>query len=385
MQHDAAALSAALADLEQRQLRRTRRIGVAPGLINFCSNDYLGLSNHPEVTRAFVNAAGTHGVGSGASHLVTGHGPEHEALEDELAHFTGRQKALVFSTGYMANMGVIGALADQSAGIASDKLNHASLIDGCRLSGAEVRRYRHADSAHAAEMISALDADTRLVVTDGVFSMDGDIAPLPELATAARAARAWLMVDDAHGLGVLGASGRGSCEHFGLGADDVPILIGTLGKAFGTFGAFVAGRAELIDFLLQKSRTYIYTTALPPAVAAATRAALRVSDREPWRREKVRALAQRLRRVLAERGVETVTATDHTATSIVPVIIGEAGRALAVSRHLEEAGFLVMAIRPPTVPQGTARLRVTLSAAHEEAQVDALAAAIEAGLARGAA
>jgi 8-amino-7-oxononanoate synthase len=320
-------------------------------------------------------------VGSGASHLVTGHGPEHEALEEELAHFTGREKALVFSTGYMANMGVIGALADQSAGIVSDKLNHASLIDGCRLSGAEVRRYRHADSVHAAEMLAALEAETRLVVTDGVFSMDGDLAPLPELARAARTARAWLMVDDAHGLGVLGASGRGSCEHFGLGADDVPVLIGTLGKAFGTFGAFVAGRTELIDFLLQKSRTYIYTTALPPAVAAATRAALRVSDRECWRREKVRALAQRLRRALAGRGVQTGGA-DHTATSIVPVIVGEAGRALAVSRHLEDSGLLVMAIRPPTVPQGTARLRVTLSAAHEEAQVDALAAAIETGLAQ---
>ena len=338
MQHDAAALSAALADLEQRQLRRTRRIGVAPGLLNFCSNDYLGLSNHPEVTRAFVEAAGTHGVGSGASHLVTGHGPEHEALEEELARFTGRQKALVFSTGYMANMGVIGALADQNAGIVSDKLNHASLIDGCRLSGAEVRRYRHADSAHAAEMLLALDAETRLVVTDGVFSMDGDLAPLTELACSARAARAWLMVDDAHGLGVLGANGGGTCEHFALGADDVPVLIGTLGKAFGTFGAFVAGRSELIDFLLQKSRTYIYTTALPPAVAAATRAALRVSERESWRREKVRALARRLRGALAARGIQTGAATDHTETSIVPVIVGEAGAALTLSRHLEVKG-----------------------------------------------
>src|SRR5688572_7255613 len=305
MQHDAAALSAALADLEQRQLRRTRRIGVAPGLLNFCSNDYLGLSNHPEVTRAFVDAAGTHGVGSGASHLVTGHGPEHEALEEELAHFTGRQQALVYSTGYMANMGVIGALADQSGGIVSDKLNHASLIDGCRLSGAELRRYRHADGAHAAELLAALDTQTKLLVTDGVFSMDGDFAPLPELARAARSSRAWLIVDDAHGIGVTGATGRGSCEHFALDASDVPVLIGTFGKAFGTFGAFVAGGADLIDYLIQKSRTYIYTTALPAAVAAATRAALRVSERESWRREKVLALARRFQRGLIDRGMAT--------------------------------------------------------------------------------
>jgi len=384
MQRDAAALKAALADLEQRQLKRTRRVGVAPGLINFCSNDYLGLADHPEVTRAFVDAASKYGVGSGASHLVTGHGPEHEALEEELAAFTGREKALVFSTGYMANLGVIGALADQNAAIVSDKLNHASLIDGCRLSGAEVRRYRHADASHASELLKGLDAGTRLVVTDGVFSMDGDLAPLDKLAQAARAAGAWLMVDDAHGLGVVGATGRGSCELFRLGAEDAPVLIGTFGKAFGTFGAFVAGNAELIDYLLQKSRTYIYTTALPPAVAAATRAALRVSERESWRREKVRALAQQLRRALSERGVVTHEAARvHAATTIVPVIVGEAGRALALSKHLEAAGFLVMAIRPPTVPPGTARLRVTLSAAHEEAQVDALAAAIARGMEEG--
>ena len=381
MQLDTAALRAALADLEQRQLRRTRRLGVAPGLVNFCSNDYLGLADHPEVTRAFIDAANKHGVGSGASHLVTGHGPEHEALEEELAAFTGREKALVFSTGYMANMGVIGALADQSAGIVSDKLNHASLIDGCRLSGATVRRYRHGDSGHAAELLKGLETETRLIVTDGVFSMDGDLAPLRDLARASRAANAWLMVDDAHGLGVIGASGRGSCELFGLGAEDVPVLIGTFGKAFGTFGAFVAGSAVLIDYLLQKSRTYVYTTALPPAVAAATRAALRISERESWRREKVRALSQRLRNAL--RGIGPAQAPGHEATSIVPVIVGEAGRALAVSKSLEAEGFLVMAIRPPTVPHGTARLRVTLSAAHEEAQVDALAAAIARGLAPG--
>jgi 8-amino-7-oxononanoate synthase len=370
MQRDPAALKAALADLGQRSLLRRRRVGVPPALANFCGNDYLGLKDHPEVLRAFTEAASRYGVGSGASHLVTGHGPEHEALEVELAAFTGRDRALVFSTGYMANMGVIGALADQNAVLVSDKLNHASLIDGCRLSGADLKRYRHGDFAQAAELLSAATGASRLVITDGVFSMDGDLAPLPQLAAAAREHRAWLMIDDAHGLGVVGRTGRGCCEHFGLGAADVPVLVGTFGKAFGTFGAFVAGDEDLIEFLLQKSRTYIYTTALPPAVAAATRAALRVSERESWRREKVVALARRFRDRAASAGLDVGIAA---ASAIVPVIVGEAAQALAVSRQLETQGFLVAAIRPPTVPAGTARLRVTFTAAQEESQVDALA------------
>ncbi len=378
MQRDAAALRAALDDLEQRSLKRSRRVMPRDGLLNFCSNDYLGLSTHPEVVRAFQDAAGKYGVGSGASHLVTGHGPEHEALEHELAVFTGREKALVYSTGYMANMGVIGALADQTATIVADKFNHASLIDGGRLTRAHSLRYRHGDAGHARELLAALDPsiDTRLLVTDGVFSMDGDLAPLPELAQAARESGAWLIVDDAHGLGVVGATGRGVCEHFGLGADDVPVLVGTFGKSFGTFGAFVAGDADLIEFLIQKSRSYIYTTALPPAVAAATRAALAVSQRESWRREKVRELAERFRR-----GLPDVFPVFRPGTVIVPVIVGEAKRALAISRALEEAGLLVAAIRPPTVPAGTARLRVTFSASHEEREVDALVGAFREALA----
>jgi 8-amino-7-oxononanoate synthase len=369
MQRDPAALKAALDDLERRHLRRRRR-APPPGAINFCSNDYLGLSAHPEVVRAFADAVMKHGVGSGASHLVTGHNREHEILEEAVAAFTGREKALVYSTGYMANMGVIGAIADQKSAIVSDKLNHASLIDGCKLSGARVARYRHADADHAAELLAALEPElkTRLLVTDGVFSMDGDLAPLPDLARAARATNAWLVVDDAHALGVIGATGRGSCEHFGLSEEDVPVLVGTFGKAFGTFGAFVAGSADLIDFLIQKSRTYIYTTALPPAVAAATFAALEVSQRDGWRRERVLAHARRVHGVLGLPG---------TATSpILPVILGSEERALAASRALEERGFLVSAIRPPTVPAGTSRLRVTLSATHNEAQVDALIAAL---------
>jgi 8-amino-7-oxononanoate synthase len=381
MQRDPAALRSALDDLEQRNLRRTRRLMPRADLINFCSNDYLGLANHPEVVRAFVDAANEYGVGSGASHLVTGHGREHESLEEELAAFTGREKALVYSTGYMANMGAISALADQTATIVADKLNHASLIDGCRLTRAHSLRYRHGDSGHAGELLAALDEsiETRLLVTDGVFSMDGDIAPLPELASHARAAGAWLIVDDAHGLGVLGRTGRGTCEHFGLTSDDVPVLVGTFGKAFGTFGAFVAGDADLIEFLLQKSRTYIFTTALPQAVAAATRAALRVSERESWRREKALALGARFTLGLSEIEAAIQVAQPRKplpgttiSTTIIPVILGDAARALAVSKALEERGFLVGAIRPPTVPAGTARLRVTLSAAHEESQVDAL-------------
>lgn len=369
MQRDPAALKDALADLDARHLRRTRRVPPSEA-VNFCSNDYLGLSAHPEVVRAFADAAMKYGVGSGASHLVTGHGREHEALEEELAAFTGRDRALVFSTGYMANMGVIGALADQKACIVADKLNHASLIDGCRVSGAKVHRYRHADVDHATELLAAISpqVNSRLLVTDGVFSMDGDLAPLPELARTCRVAKAWLVVDDAHAMGVIGATGRGTCEHFGLTADDVPVLIGTFGKAFGTLGAFVAGDADLIEYLIQKSRTYIYTTALPPAVAAATRAALQVSQRDAWRRERVLAHARRVHGVLGLPG---------TASSpIIPVILGDEARALAASRALEERGFLVTAIRPPTVPAGSARLRVTLSATHEESQVNALIAAL---------
>jgi 8-amino-7-oxononanoate synthase len=369
VQRDPAALRAALADLEQRHLRRTRRVPPR-GALNFCSNDYLGLSAHPEVVRAFADAVMKYGVGSGASHLVTGHTREHEVLEEALAAFTGREKALVYSTGYMANMGVISALADQKAAVISDKLNHASLIDGGRLSGAKVGRYRHADVDHASELLAHLapEVKSRLLVSDGVFSMDGDLAPLPELARACRVANAWLLVDDAHALGVLGATGRGSCEHFGLGVEDVPILIGTFGKAFGSFGAFVAGDADLIDFLVQKSRTYIYTTALPPAVAAATFAALEVAQRDDWRRERVLAHARRVHGVLGLPGTSV--------SPIVPVILGDEARALAASRELEARGFLVTAIRPPTVPAGTARLRVTLSATHEESQVDSLIAAL---------
>jgi len=283
MKRAAPALEAALSRLAQRQLQRRRTtveafvapdsrvVALAGGreLVDFSSNDYLGLARHPALAAAMSACAARAGAGSGASHLVTGHGAEHEHLEEELAAFTGRERALLFSTGYMANLAVMSALAGRGERVLLDRLCHASLIDGAILAGAVLRRYGHADPQAAARLLGSDGARTALIATDGVFSMDGDLAPLPELARAARAQDAWLVVDDAHGLGVVGASGRGVLEHFGLGAEEVPVLIGTLGKAFGSFGAFVAGGADLIEYLIQTARTYIYTTALPQPVAAA--------------------------------------------------------------------------------------------------------------------
>jgi 8-amino-7-oxononanoate synthase len=324
------------------------------------------------------------GFGAGAAHLVSGHSLEHHALEEELAAFTGRERALLFSSGYMANLGVISALTDRHDLVLADRWNHASLLDAARLSGARLRRYAHVDMAQAAQMLlaqrAAADSDeshksngggtaTTLIVTDGVFSMDGDLAPLPELVALAQRHDCALMVDDAHGLGVIGINGRGTLEQTGVAASAVPILVGTLGKALGTFGAFVAGDADLIDYLIQRARTYIYTTALPPVVAAASRAALRLVEQESWRRERLQSLTQRFRTAAAALGVPLTTST----TPIQPVVVGEAAWALALSEALMNAGFWVAAIRPPTVPAGSARLRVTLSAAHREQDVDALA------------
>jgi 8-amino-7-oxononanoate synthase len=380
----ASTLSAALAELEAAQLLRHRRTvagSVAPGtrrlrltdgreLIDFSSNDYLGLAQHPQLATAMAAAAVAAGAGSGASHLITGHGREHELLEEELAAFTHRERALLFSTGYMANLAVLGALAGRGERLCLDRLCHASLIDGARLSGATLARYAHADAEAAAQLAAADGPPLAAIATDGVFSMDGDVAPLAQLARVARAHDAWLVVDDAHGLGVVGAHGRGVLEEAALGSDEVPVLVGTLGKAFGSFGAFVAGSAALIELLIQKARTYIYTTALPPGVAAATRAALKLADSESWRRERLRMLVARFRERAAAAGVSLAA----SATPIQPVILGDSAAALAAQSSLEAAGFLVVAIRPPTVPQGTARLRVTLSALHSEEEVDRLAA-----------
>ncbi|WP_367027074.1 8-amino-7-oxononanoate synthase [Methylococcus sp. ANG] len=378
--------AAALQAIEARDAYRRRRIVEGPqdvqvavdgrSMVNFCSNDYLGLANHPAVAEAFRRGVDRWGVGSGASHLVCGHSAAHHALEEELAEFTGRPRALLFSTGYMANLGVVSALAGRGDAVFEDRLNHASLLDGGLLSGARFQRYPHADARALEAALAQSRAQTRLVVTDGVFSMDGDLAPLPELARVARNGRAWLMVDDAHGLGVLGAEGRGILEHFGLGETEVPVLVGTLGKALGTFGAFAAGSEDMIDYLIQRARTYVYTTALPPAVAEATRASLRLVREEPERRERLHRNVRRFRAGAASLGFEL----GDLAGPIQPIVIGANADALEASRRLGERGFLVSAIRPPTVPEGTARLRITLSASHTDEQVDGLLEALAAAV-----
>jgi 8-amino-7-oxononanoate synthase len=340
-------------------------------LINFCSNDYLGLRAHPELIRAASEGMRSYGVGAGAAHLVCGHSAEHAALELELAAFLGRERALLFSTGYLANLGVLSALSGRHDVVLADRLNHASLIDGTRLAGAQLHRYAHAD-AHACGRLLDRYPDSRLIVTDGVFSMDGDVAPLTALAALAHARGSWLVVDDAHGIGVLGAHGGGSVADAGLDAAAVPVLIGTLGKALGTFGAFVAGDALLIETLIQRARTYLYTTALPPGIAAATRAALRIVRDEPWRRRHLQALVLRFRDRAAALGLPL----SASMSAIQPILAGSSARALAWSDALLKHGFWVGAIRPPTVPQGSARLRVTLSAAHAQTQVDALVDAL---------
>ena len=401
MRLDSKLIARELAAFEALNTGRRRRLAEAfpePGdptavrvggrlLRNFCSNDYLGLSHHPELIRAATDCMSRFGFGAGAAHLVSGHSLEHHALEQELAAFVGRQRALLFSSGYMANLGVIGALTDRHDTVLADRLNHASLLDAARLSGARLRRYAHGDMAHAAQLLQAPRAHpdgsgphrsnggggaSTLMVTDGVFSMDGDLAHLPQLAALAQQHECALMVDDAHGLGVLGKTGRGTLEQAGIPTSAVSILVGTLGKAFGTFGAFVAADANLIDYLIARARTYIYTTALPPVVAAASRAGLRLAQQEGWRRERLQSLTLRFRAAAAAAGVPLTAST----TPIQPVIVGEAAWTLALSEALMNAGFWVAAIRPPTVPAGTARLRITLSAVHREQDVDALAEAL---------
>jgi 8-amino-7-oxononanoate synthase len=379
-----------LAGLDERGLRRRRRcvrrlshdtaeieLDGRP-CIDFCSNDYLGISAHPRVTAAFIEAARAHGVGARASHLITGHQREHEALEEELAAFTRRERALLFSTGYMANLGLATALVRKGGAVLGDALNHASLIDAGRIARASIGHYAHGDAAALEAKLSALAAGPALVLTDGVFSMDGDLAPLPALAAACERHGALLAVDDAHGLGVLGDGGGGTLEHFGLAACQVPALVGTLGKAFGSFGAFVAGDAGLVETLIQRARTYIYTTALPVAVAAATRAALAVSIAESWRRTRVLALARRFRALASEAGIP-LAASD---TPIQPILLGGADEAVAANRRLLERGYFVAAIRPPTVPEGSSRLRVALSAAHRDADVEGLVASLAEVLSR---
>ena len=373
-------------------LRRLRTVEHAEGpwldsggrrLLSFAGNDYLGLAQHPQVIAAFKRTADDEGVGSTAAHLICGHRAEHAALEEALAAWTGRERALLFSTGYMANLGTLQALLRAGDVCVQDKLNHACLLDGAALAGAELKRYPHGDVDGAARQLAGRAGAGALLATDGVFSMDGDLAPLRELARLCDREDATLMVDDAHGLGVLGEDGAGSLSALELGQRDVPVLMATLGKALGCQGAFVAGPAGLIEGLVQSARTYVYTTAMPPAVAAAALAAVRIARTESWRRQKLAALIRRFRDGAAELGLPLMLSD----TAIQPLLLGDAALAMAAAGALEEQGFLVGAIRPPTVPAGKARLRITLSAAHEEEHVDRLLDALAglAGLAPGGA
>jgi len=341
-------------------------------LLNFSSNDYLGLANHPEVIRSFQQAADEFGVGGGASHLVNGHSYHHHQLELELAEFCGRSRALLFCSGYMANVGIINALLHKGDAVFQDKLNHASLLDGGLLSGASFQRYLHDDAASLAKKLTRSDARRKLVVTDGVFSMDGNVACLPALVAAAEKHDAWLMVDDAHGVGCLGDSGGGCSELFRLNEQQVPVLVGTLGKAFGTAGAFVAGSDALIETLIQFARTYIYTTSMPPAIAAATRTSLALIKKETWRRAHLADLIEQFKQGCEAIGVVLLPSQ----SAILPIMIGDAKTALAASDRLSVLGVQVKAIRSPTVPVGQARLRVTLSAAHSKANVIQLLSAL---------
>jgi 8-amino-7-oxononanoate synthase len=373
-----------LADLDAKGLRRHRRtLDTAQTAhvtvdgkkyVAFCSNDYLGLANHPALIAAAQAGAARYGVGAGASHLVLGHARAHEALETQLAAFTGLPRALLFSTGYMANLGIVTALAGREDAVFADKLNHASLNDACLLARAQFKRYAHNDLAQLERLLAITKARRKLIVVDAVFSMDGDIAPVPELLALAQRYDAWLMLDDAHGFGVLGASGRGVLEHFGVN-DPRIIYMATLGKAAGVFGAFVAGDDTLIEMVMQRARTYIYTTAMPPLLACALSQAIAViAAGAPLRQQLTENIIQ-LKQTLIEK-LPAGWRWLPSRTAIQPLVVGENQTAVAVAEQLGARGVLVPAIRPPTVPPGTARLRLSLSAAHTAADVRTLTAAL---------
>lgn len=340
--------------------------------INFSSNDYLGLANHPELIKALQQGASSWGAGSGSSALVCGKLQPHQQLEQALAEFTGRERALVFSSGYQANLAVITCLLSQHDLLLHDRLNHASLLDAGLLAGVKFRRFQHLDYAQLARLLSK-HQEAALVATDAVFSMDGDLADLPTICNLLNPQQHWLMVDDAHGFGVLGADGAGSLQHFGLSQQQVPVLMATLGKAFGTCGAFVAGSAELIDSLIQFARPYIYSTNLPPALACASLASLKLVQSEDWRRQHLQQLIKQLRQGAAQLGLPLMPS--HTA--IQPLLVGDNATALRLAEQLRQQGIWLTAIRPPTVPTGQARLRISLSAAHSHEQVAQLLQALE--------
>ncbi len=342
-------------------------------LLSFISNDYLGLANHPAVKNAFA-AEAARTAGSGAAHLLSGHSRLHQQCQEQLADFLGVPRVLLFSTGYMANLGVIDALVGRGDVVIEDKLNHASLLDGARLSDARLMRYNHNDMSSLHQRLhTASDFRRRLIAVDGVFSMDGDLAPLPDIIDLAEQHRAGVLVDDAHGFGVLGKLGRGSLAHWQLNTANSPVYMGTLGKALGTAGAFVAADDTVIDTLIQSARSYVYTTAQPDAIAAATLAALDCLQRDHWRQDKLQSLIQRFRSGAEQLGLQLMPST----TPIQPVVIGDSTKAVCIGQQLEQAGILAGVIRPPTVPKNTARLRVTLSASHTEEDIDLLLNALE--------
>lgn len=337
-------------------------------VLNFCSNDYLGFANHPAITLAFRQGVDRFGTGSGASQLVCGYTTAHRLLEEKLAEFTARPRALLFSSGYLANLAIVASLLDRSGVVIGDRLNHASLIDAALLSRATVKRFRHADPAALEEALRKTGDTIKLVMTDGVFSMDGDIAPLNEYAGICENEHAWLAVDDAHGFGVLGEHGGGTLELQGLGVKQVPLLMATFGKALGTSGAFIAGEKEVLEYFVQSARTLIYTTAPPPALAVATVRALELLREEDWRRQALHELINYFRESARQQGLSLAPSR----TQIQPLIIGAADKTVALSKRLLEKGIYIQAIRPPTVPEGTSRLRITLTAAHERRHVDQL-------------
>ncbi len=352
---------------------QTTRITIADReYLAFCSNDYLGLANHPELIQSVCKGAQQYGVGAGASHLINGHSSAHHELEDALADFSNFPRALLFSTGYMANMGVVTALVGRGDAIFADKLNHASLNDAALLSRAKLNRFPHLDLTVLERRLVASKARRKLVITDAVFSMDGDIAPIQQLLALCEKYQAMLLLDDAHGFGVLGKQGRGCL--FTSDSDEIDfhspnmIYMATLGKAAGVFGAFVAAQAEVIETLIQTARSYIYTTATPPLLSHTLLTSLKLIEQEQWRREN---LAQNIAQL--KQGLQSLRWTLlPSMTPIQPLLIGESGEAVRISHALREQGILVPAIRPPTVPQGTARLRIILSAAHHQEDIEHL-------------
>lgn len=376
-------------DLDQRKqqgLYRQHRILQSPQgaytvingkrVLSFCSNDYLGLANNSEIKQAFITAAQDYGVGSGSAHLVNGHTQLHQDCEQMLAEFTGRDRALLFSTGYMANLAIPSALLGRHDVIFQDKLNHASLIDAAKLCDARLQRYQHNDITQLSRLLNKTDhqkSPRRLIMSDGVFSMDGDKADVAALAELALQHESYLMLDDAHGFGVLGRTGAGICEETHVTQQQVPVLMATLGKAIGVSGAFVAGSSEMIETLIQNARSYIYTTAAPPACAAAVMKSIQLIQQQGWRREKLFELIEYFKKQMSTLDCELMP----SATAIQPIVIGDNSSCLKISQHLFERGFHVTAIRPPTVPRGTSRLRITLSAHHEKQHIDQLIHALK--------